>query len=339
MNTIVALSYLLLNSQHVHYTPLNFYRIVTQLGTGRRNDMPALEQLAAKTGQTVIVYGPPKSGKTTLVVGQLLRHYKVIYVDLEKGRTTLFKMDKALLANLDVIAIKDNKDTPMAIDASIKLASGGKRIYCLTHQKLDCVACKTSRDPEVVKYLYEYEFNTLDPQEYAVVFDSFTQIASSAKAHVGKGLNPPKIGEMPSTNKFEFDHWSALGILLEKFLDYVQCASFNVVVITHEMGIEQEDGIEKLMPSGGTKNFARTIAKYFDHIVYCNIRNRKHKAESSTTAENKILTGSRTSVEVSTEDPDSMARLLGKIGLAEPTITSTKTSGSSNSALLNRLKK
>lgn len=288
--------------------------------------MPAIEQLEAKTGQSAIVYGAPKSGKTELVVSQLARHYHVVYVDLEKGRTTLFKLSSALKSKIDVIAIKDDKDSPMAIAAAIKLAAGGKRKYCLTHQKLDCMACSRSTDPEVMANQFDYEFNKLDPSEYVVVFDSFTQIASSAKAHVGKDIKV-KSGEMPNMVKFDHDKWAALGVLLERFLDYIQQASFNVVVITHEMGIEQEDGIEKLMPSGGTKNFARTVAKYFDHIVYCSVKNKKHIAASSTTAENRIICGSRTGVEVDTNDPDSMARLFGKQGLPAPTSTTSKVSG------------
>jgi len=285
--------------------------------------MPALENYETSTGNSAIVYGPPKSGKTELVVSQLAKHYKVIYVDLEKGRTTLFKLPPELKKNIDIIAIRDDKDTPEAVQAAIKLASGGKRRYCSTHQKLDCVACRNEVDTQ-----YPYEFNSLDPQEYVVVFDSFTQIASSAKAHVSKGLQSGvKVGDMPKTAKFEFDHWAALGILLERFLDYIQNANFNVVVITHEMGIDQEDGNEKLMPSGGTKNFARTVAKYFDHVVYCSLKNRKHTAISNTTAETKIVSGSRTGVNVDVNDTDSMARLLGKKGLPAPTSTDTKSSG------------
>lgn len=278
--------------------------------------MPSLDQLEPNTAQSVIVFGPPKAGKTELVVGQLARHYKVIYVDLEKGRTTLSKLSPELKKNIDVLAIKDNKDTPAAIDTAIKLAHGGKRTYCMTHQKIGCVSCSTSKDEEVRANLFDYEFNACSPEECVVVFDSFTQVCSSAKAHVGKGMNLEK-------EKFTFDHWAALGVLLERFLDYVQNSAFNVVVITHEMGIEQEDGFEKLMPSGGTKNFARTVPKYFDHIVYCHVKNKKHKAISGTTAENKILTGSRTGVEVDMDDPDSMARLLGKKGLAAPKVNPT----------------
>ncbi len=295
--------------------------------------MPSLSALEAVTAHSVIVYGAPKSGKTELVVGQLARHYKVIYVDLEKGRTTLNKLPDDLKQNIDVVAIKDDKDNPMAIAAAIKLAAGSKRTYCMTHQKLDCLACSKSKDPDVMATQFDYEFNSLNPAEYVVVFDSFTQIASSAKAHVGKDSSL-RAGDMPKMNKFDHDKWAALGVLLERFLDYVQQAKFNVVCITHEMGIEQEDGIEKLMPSGGTKNFARTVAKYFDHIVYCSVKNKKHLATSSTTSENRIVSGSRTGVEVDTNDPNSMARLLGKKGLPAP--TTGNASNKSGSKLLRK---
>lgn len=300
--------------------------------------MPHVDEVTDLTAQTVIVYGPPKSGKTDLVCRQLARHYNVYLVDLEKGRTTLAKFPTELKSKIDVIPILDNKDAPNAISACVKLAHGGKRNYCLTHQKIDCVRCKTSNDAEVQANQYEYHFNELDPQKDVVVFDSFTQLTSSATAHIAKETTL-KGGDLPSLKKFEFDDWSGLGVLLERFLDYIQNSQFNVVVITHEMGVAQADGVEKLMPSGGTKNFARKVSKYFDHIVYCNIKNRKHTATSSTTAEARILTGSRTDVEVSMEDMDSMARLLGKKGLpalAAPSKSSKKSVIKSKSSLLRK---
>ena len=61
-----------------------------------------------------------------------------------------------------------------------------------------------------------------------------------------------------------------------------------------------EDGKEKLVPVGGTSNFSRTVAKYFDDVVYCEVKNGTHRAASSTTYAHNILTGSRTGVK--TED-------------------------------------
>ena len=39
--------------------------------------------------------------------------------------------------------------------------------------------------------------------------------------------------------------------------------------------------------------FRSNTAKYFDEVVYCEVRNKKHVAASATTYANNILTGSR----------------------------------------------
>ena len=67
------------------------------------------------------------------------------------------------------------------------------------------------------------------------------------------------------------------------------------------MGIEQEDGKEKLMPVCGTRNYSRTFAKFFDHVIYSELLNKKHKFSSSTTATLNALTGSRTNVALEKE--------------------------------------
>jgi len=46
----------------------------------------------------------------------------------------------------------------------------------------------------------------------------------------------------------------------------------------------------------GTTAFSRNTAKYFDHVVYCQVSNKKHNFASSTTYANNVLTGSRTDV-------------------------------------------
>jgi hypothetical protein len=81
---------------------------------------------------------------------------------------------------------------------------------------------------------------------------------------------------------------------MDTFLSYVQQAPFNIVCISHETEVEMEDGKQKLVPTAGTRNFSRNTAKYFDEVVYCEVKNKKHIAASSTTYANNILTGSRT---------------------------------------------
>ena len=249
---------------------------------------------------SAVVYGPPKSGKTFSIVKGLAHKFKVLYVDFEKGVSTLAKLPANLKENVEVIRVFDTKDEPNAISTALLLASGKTTSICEAHGKSKCIQCKTKKAPMATVAL-----NDLDPAEWVVVFDSFTQITSSAQGHVCRKLNL-------EVDKMTFDHWRAQGVLLERFLDYLQNARFNCVLITHEMGIDQSDGVEKLQPSGGSKNFARNVPKYFDHIVYLTVKNRKHKAISSTTAENRILSGSRTDIEVELDNPDTICALFGK---------------------------
>jgi hypothetical protein len=55
-----------------------------------------------------------------------------------------------------------------------------------------------------------------------------------------------------------------------------------------------EDGKNKLVPTAGTRNFSRNTAKYFDEVIYCEVKNKKHIAASSSTYANNVLSGSRT---------------------------------------------
>jgi hypothetical protein len=73
---------------------------------------------------------------------------------------------------------------------------------------------------------------------------------------------------------------------------------------------ELEDGRKKLVPVCGTTAFSRNTAKYFDHVVYCEIKNKKHNFGSSTIYANNILTGSRTDVALESDAVPSLLRIF-----------------------------
>jgi len=83
---------------------------------------------------------------------------------------------------------------------------------------------------------------------------------------------------------------------METFLSHVQQANYNVICISHETEAELEDGKTKLVPVAGTRNFSRNTAKYFDHVVYAEVKNKKHSFYSSTTSASNLNTGSRTGI-------------------------------------------
>lgn len=270
--------------------------------------MPKLDTVDfSREPDTVMVYGPPKSGKTELV-GHLAASHKLIWIDCEKGGKTLAKLPPELKANIDYYRIYDTPDAPNAIDTCLRLVTGMAVTFCDEHGKVACGACSSTRGA----VFHTLELNKLDPAEYIVVFDSATQITASAACKTVKQFN------LKPEAKFEFDHWAYQGSLLRKFFEYIQNANFNVVVISHESALKLEDGTDKIVPSAGTENFSRGVAKYFGHIIYCDVINAKHRQAAHTTAYNKVLTGSRTDL-VIPKDADSRNVLLGCFMPKEPT--------------------
>lgn len=233
----------------------------------------------------VLLFGAPKTGKTQLA-GTLASAYKILWFDLEKGFETLFQLPQASQSNIEIISIPDTRSYPMAVETMLKVIKGQAVSICERHGKVSCMLCKKDRESgnaeaaEVRVCLNELDENTV------VVVDSLTQLTNSCIANITKN--------QPEDYKLNYDDWGNLGKLMDMFLSHVQQASYNIVCITHETETELEDGKMKLVPTAGTRNASRNTAKYFDECIYCEIKNKKHVAGSSTTYANNIMTGSRT---------------------------------------------
>lgn len=227
----------------------------------------------------VLIFGPPKSGKTKLA-GTLAEKYNLIWVDMENGIRTLTQLPIEWQERIEVVSLPDTRSFPVAIETCLKLIRGTKGTVCEKHGKWNCAICSKDSSPTI-----SLELNTLD-SSYCVVFDSLTQLTNSAIAHITKN--------QPEDYKLQYDDWGNLGKLMDIFLSHVQQAPFNVVCISHETEVPMEDDSLKLVATAGTRNFSRNTAKYFDEVIYCEVKNKRHIAASSTTYANKILTGSRT---------------------------------------------
>lgn len=242
-----------------------------------------MAKLSSKTSSSthrVLIFGGPKAGKT-LLAGKLAEHYKLVWVDMEKGYETLFQLPKDWQERIELVSLPDTRSFPIAIETCLKVVKGAVNI-CETHGKVSCMLCKKDNLPTVDVNLPALTNDTV------VVFDSLTQLSNSAIASITKGK--------PDEYKLDYDDWGNLGKLLDIFLSHLQQANYNVVVISHETEAETEGKKKKLVPVGGTRNFSRNIAKYFDHVVYAETKNRKHVFSSSSTGSSTILTGSRSGV-------------------------------------------
>lgn len=254
--------------------------------------MARLSTIKHTSTHRVCVYGEPKSGKTQLA-GELSREFDIIYFGLENGHETLLKLPQEQQERIECIIIPDTRVFPIAIETMLRVVTGNRVEICEEHGKVSCSLCKKDQ-----KAFSVVELDTL-PNSSIVVIDSLTQLAISAISYITKG--------QPNDYKYEWDDYRKQGTLMDRFLSQIQQAKYNVVCLTHVTETEQEDGRKRLVPVAGTTSFSRNTGKYFDHIIYCEVKNRRHNFASCTIYSNNILTGSRT--DVSLEDSQSPSLL------------------------------
>lgn len=288
--------------------------------------MAKLSTLKKSNTQRVLLFGPPKSGKTELA-GKMAKYMNILFFSLENGHSTLQKLPMELQERTEIIQIRDTPKLPVAMGTMLKVMRGGEHKICDTHGNVACVHCM--KNPEATFTVVNLD--TL-PDDTLVVVDSMTQLVQSAISHITKGKD--------DDYKLEYDDWGNLGKLMNMWLSYVQQARYNIVVISHETEAEMEDGKMRIVPVAGTRSFSRGSAKYFDHVVYCEVKNKKHKAGSATDYSVNILTGSRTDVRLEDMENASLEGIFG-FGSAPAPKASPLSAAAQNpaaSAILNKLK-
>lgn len=269
--------------------------------------------------QSVLVYGPPKVGKTELV-GELAKQgMNLIWFDLENGVTTLTKLPVEAQQRIELISIPDTKEFPIAVETIEKVIKGNEVSICHEHGKVSCHVCKTAGAESTTVKLSGLDTNTV------VVFDSITQLTASAISNIASNKARPD-------DKFEFADWTKLGLVMENFLSKIQQAKFHVVCISHETEAEMEDGKNRLVPVAGTRNFSRNTAKFFAHVVYAQVTLGKHKFTSSTTGLMSVSAGSRLGIVTETMAAPSLISIF-KNNLATPQTNGQKSAGALASLL------
>jgi hypothetical protein len=258
----------------------------------------------ATTFHKILVYGPPKSGKTRLV-GRLASTHKLLYVDNEQSTTTLLHPDNlqaSFLPSIELIQLRDTPNYPIAAETILRLTEGKVLNICDAHGKHDCAICK--KDTTGSATWVSYDPNAFDASNILVV-DSLTQFTTSC-------MNVISLGK-PDTFKFEHDHWAMLKRMMEKFMLWVQNVPMHVVCVTHEELLPMEDGKMRVMPAMGSSKFAPHTAKFFDHVVYLKLQGKDHKAGSSTGWDLQAVTGSRSNLKLETVDASKVYSPLSEL--------------------------
>lgn len=233
----------------------------------------------------ILVYGPPKTGKTELV-GALAEFYNLHWLDLDGGAKTLLRADSKAakyLDNINYYRIPDTQTFPIAVETCLKVMKGGKVTICSDHGKVNCPSCKDKNPAELDLSKFT--------QKDILVLDSYTQLMNSVINWIHKDA---LVKDDFDNIKSSYDDWAKQGAISDRFGTTIQNAPWNCVVISHEILTELEDGSKKIAPVGGTRNKSADFGKYFDDIVYVEVVGGKFMAWSHQTDKSRTIIGSRT---------------------------------------------
>lgn len=260
---------------------------------------------------SILLYGPPKMGKTKLVgtAAKLPEINRIFWFDLENGVETLLNMGLSddELEKVIVFKIPDTRDNPVGIETMLRAFSAKQpTVICDLHGVAGCTTCK---DKGTAFSLGTCTHNDL------VVIDSGSQLGDSALNGTMKGRD--------ITVKPGFDEYGLAGKWLGDILSVIQQAHHtNFVVITHEIALENDEKKDMIYPLMGTKNFSMKCAKYFGTVVYVHKKLNKHVAGSSSTYRGDLLTGSRVNAVMEKATEPNMRQILIDGGIIKQGSTS-----------------
>lgn len=239
---------------------------------------------ATKIKETVIIFGDPKTGKTTYAAQLAIKH-KVKWFDLENGSSTLLKLPHEAQANIELIKLPNILADSRAFATILHMFKLLPTTYCIEHGVVECPVCKKAGAA----------FDTIQlgqDSDEILVFDSLTELTAGIEAKITKGS--------PDDYKYEFDDYRKLGGYLDIFFGFVQSGRHNVVCITHAGEVASTDGTKKIVPIAGTSKYSRYTARFFRHAIYMEIKAARHRAVSKSTAYPNVITGSSTDVDTMT---------------------------------------
>jgi hypothetical protein len=264
---------------------------------------------SVKPNHSILLYGPPKTGKTQLVgtSAKIPELKRIFWIDLENGAETLLHMGLTPeeLDKITLIRIPDTREVPRGIETVLKMFSAKQPInICDFHGKVDCkeAECKDSFTSFCLKDCTHHDL---------VVIDSGSQLGDSALAMACAGK--------PVEFKPGWDEYGLTVKWLGDIMGVIQAAHYtNFVMITHETIIEEEvNGVkrDKILPLVGTKAFCTKVAKYFGSVIYTEIKMGKHAAGSSSTYKPNHITGSRVNAKIEASKELSMRAILIEGGI------------------------
>lgn len=265
--------------------------------------MASLSQLKGKIPRHVLIQGLPKVGKTTLAA-TLAAKYELDWLDIETGAETLLKLPQEYQDRINYARIPDSGTYPIAAETVMKLFKSKRAHICYNHGKVDCTLCAKDTNATFA----DIDFSAGYPMNRILVIDTATQLGLSCLANVMR--------TKPVDVKPERDDWGALRKFTEFLSSEFQAFPGNIIVLVHSIETELEDGKKKLVPNFGSASMSAMFAKAFSHVIYVTVENKIHKAFSSSTYSNNVLTGSRTDYKIEDQKVLSLLPLFESLDMS-----------------------
>lgn len=259
--------------------------------------------------QHLCIYGDPKIGKSTLVSKLAEAGFKIYWFSTDGGYDVIYKLSPEALNRIEVFAMQDTRDHPIAVNTCRKVLDGKRYSICDIHGRIDCKDCRAKQ-----KGFSSFAAPIGEPNSI-VVLDHISGMAESAmnlafKAIPGGAIKKDDAKELDLSSddisKQEWDHHRMQGQLMDGILKQVEHAKFHVICLAHMLEVTMEDKSKKYVPQIGSAPFSSTGGKYFSSIIFMEVKNGKHRAGSSTTYKAGYLSGSRTDIKIEDEPEPSL---------------------------------
>lgn len=259
--------------------------------------MKLTQKLEAEPARALVM-GMGGSGKSTLVAKLAEEGYNLHWIELENSLAIFKKLSPEAQARVELLALPDSASYPIAAETLMILFKSGKINACDLHGKNNCPICKKEEGS-----FTEWDFSKLDVKKDIVVLDSSSQLSASLLANTMKSR--------PVDAKPERDDWGALRKYTEFFTSQFQGFAGNLVVIAHttEAALTKNGG-EKIVPTFGSSGQCAVFSKAFNDVIYCEVKNKKHIASSSSTATMNVVTKSRSDFKIEDLAVPSLAPLF-----------------------------
>lgn len=248
--------------------------------------MTAYDSLIQREACHTLVIGDYGTGKSTIAAELAEKGFNLKWISVDGGHKVIGKLSPEARARCDVIVLPDTREYPIGIATTRTLfTEAGTHSVCSLHGAISCSVCRNTQAEFTT-----WDFSKLDVTKDIVILDHLSGIGDSCMNLVTKGK--------PVDYKLQLDDYGAMKFHLAHLMLAMQNAPYNIIALAHCVEAKLEDGKLKMVPQVGSDATSRTVGKYFDHVVHCDVVNASHKFGSMTSYRASVMTKSRTDVAI-----------------------------------------